>query len=311
MNKILNTIKNFFVSVKDFLTEKKWTLVKGAAYLAVVALFYIIFLWFLFPYHEAVMRLSDEMKAKTSMDVTVRKESGAFPFGLNLSDVVVTEKAGNHESPLFEARTIKIVPGILSLLRGWVTVKLYARLYNGQAWIDFGRKRKEFSLNCVIKDIYIDRYSLIKSNYGLNMEGTLDAKLAVKGAIDDSSKDKGSGLIHIKNVVLKPSKIFGIFTLPNTNFGEINMPVFIKGGVVSFQDAAQTGSDINSKLDGSIVLLNPLQNSVLNLKLRFNPSPALEQQLKKDIPFFNLTRDSSGYFNVPITGSIGMPGFAQ
>ena len=311
MNKILNKIINFFVSVKDYLIEKKWTLVKGAAYLAVVILFYIIFLWFLFPYHEAVTRLSDELKTKTSMDVTMRKASGAFPFGLNLSDVVVTEKVGTQESPLFEARTIEIVPGILSLLRGWVTLKIYSRLYNGQAWIDFGSNKKDFSLNCVIKDIYIDRYSLIKSNYGLNMDGILDAKLAVKGKVNDISKDNGSGLIHMKNVILKPSKIFGIFTLPNTNFGDISMPVFIKGGVVSFQDASQTGTDVNSKLDGSIILLNPIQNSVLNLKLRFNPSPVLEQQIKKDIPFFNLTRDTSGYFNIPITGSLGMPGFAQ
>ena len=311
MNKILKKIINFFVSVKDFLIEKKWTLVKGTAYVAFVVLFYVIFLWFLFPYREAVTRLSDELKSKTSLDVSVRKASGTFPFGLNLSDVVLTEKVGTQESPLLEARTIEVVPGILSLLRGWVTLKIYSRLYNGQAWIDFGSNRKDFRLNCVIKDIYIDRYSLIKSNYGLNMGGILDVKLAVTGGVNGFSKDKGSGLIHMKNVVLKPSKIFGIFALPNTNVGDINMPLFIKGGVVSFQDASQTGSDVNSKLNGSIILLNPLQNSVLNLKLRFNPSPALEQQIKKSIPFFNLTRDSAGYFNVPITGSLGMPGFAQ
>jgi type II secretion system protein N len=309
MNNFLKKIKNSLVSVKDFLIEKKWVLVKGGAYGAVVLLFYVIFLWFLFPYHEAVTRLSDELKNKTSMEVTVRKAGGAFPLGLNLSDVVVTEKIGTHESPLLEARTIKIVPGILSLLRGWVSLKVYARLYNGQAWIDFSSNKTDFNLNGVIKDIYIDKYTLIKSNYGLNMDGILDAKLDIKGNLNDVTKDKGSGFINMKHIILKPSKIFGIFALPNTNFGDINLPVFIKNGQVSLQDAAQTGSDINSKLNGSIILLNPIGSSVLNLSLQFNPSPALEEQIKKTIPFFNLTRDSSGYFNVPITGNLNMPRF--
>ncbi len=309
MNKLLKKIKNSLVSVKDSLIEQKWALAKAGAYLVIFVIFYFIFLWFLFPYNELVTRLSSELKNKTSTNVSVRKASGAFPLGLNLSDVVITKEVDSHESPLLEARTIEIMPGILSLFRGWTSVRIYARLYNGQAWIDVGGNRKDFNFKCVIKDIYLDRYSLIKSNLGLNMDGILDAKVNINGGLNDITTDKGSIFINMKQVIIKPSKIFSIFTLPNTNLGDINLPIFIKGGKVLFQDASQTGSDINSKLDGSITLLNPVTNSVLNLKLRFNPSPALEQQIKKAIPFFNLNRDTSGYFNVPITGNLMMPRF--
>ncbi len=295
--------------MKDFFIERKWVFAKGVAYFAVFVLFYIVFLWFLFPYNELVTILSSELRNKTSMDLSVSKASGAFPLGLKLSDVVITKKVDSNESPLLEARTIEITPGILSLFKGWMSVSIYTRLYNGQAWIDVGSNRKDFNFKCILKDIYLDRFTLIKNNLGLNIDGILSAKMNINGVMNDITSDKGNIFINMKHVIIKPSKIFSIFTLPNTNLGDINLPIYIKGGRVLFQDASQTGSDINSKLDGSITLLNPVTNSVLNLKLRFNPSPALEQHIKEAIPFFNLNRDTAGYFNVPITGNLMMPRF--
>ncbi len=309
MNKFLKKMRSLFASARDVLTEQKWVFLKAAAYAGIVIFFYIVFLWFLFPYHELVSKLSAELKTRTSMDLTVEKAHGAFPLGLTLSGVVLSEQAGTGESPLIEARTVRIVPGILSLLRGWVSLRVYGQLYNGQIWIDGGSNRKDYTLSCVIKDIDISRYSLIKNNYGLNIQGVVDAKLTMKGSLNDVTKDSGKGLITMKKAHLNSSKIFGIFTLPDINFGDVNLPIFIKDGRLSFQNATQTSSDMNSKLEGSILFLNPVSTSMLNLRLKFNPSATMEQQIKKAIPFFNLNRDALGYFNVPITGSIGMPDF--
>ncbi len=309
MNRFLKKLRAPVASVRDFFAEQKWALARAAAYAGIVVIFYIVFLWFLFPYHELVTKLSADIKTRTGMDLTVQDAHGAFPLGLNLSGVVLTDRIGTQEVPILEVRTVRIAPGILSLLRGWVSLNVSAQLYNGRIRIDAESNRKNFALAGVIKDIDIGRYSLIKSSYGLNMQGILTAKLDMQGPLNDVTKDSGKGLITMKQAHLNSSRIFGIFELPAINFGDINLPLFIKDGRLSFQNATQTSTDISSKLEGSILLLNPISNSILNLRLRFNPSSTVEQQIKKAIPFFNLNRDTLGYFNVPITGSVGMPNF--
>ncbi|MGC8580100.1 MAG: type II secretion system protein GspN [bacterium] len=309
MNKFLKKIKNLFVSVKTFISDRKWLLAKVSAYLIFMIVFYFFFLWLLFPYNELVTKLSDEIKTKTGMNVSVRKAEGAFPLGLDLSDVIITKANGSNETLLLEARTIKIVPGIFSLLKRWFSAKIYARLYNGRAFINIGTNKKDFFANLVIKNIYINKYDLIRKEYGLNIEGILDANLDIKGNLTNVNKDKGNAVIKISHMILHPSKILGILTLPNVDFGDVNIPVYIKDGKVLFQNATQNSKVLNSRIDGDIMLLNPVANSILNIKLKFNPSPDLEQQLKKSIPIFNLTRDASGYYIIPITGSLSMPRF--
>ena len=309
MNKFLKKIKDLFVSAKVFISEHKNSLAKGSIYTVIVLFFYFMFLFFLLPYNEIVGRLSDEIRNKTSINVSVRRSGGTFPFGLNLSDVVVTKRFNGNEYPLLEARTIKIVPGILSLLKGWISLSVYARLYNGQAWMDVSSNRKDFIGKCMIKGIYIDKYSLLKSNYGLNIDGILDAKIDIRGVLNDVTKDRGNINIKIKHMVFNPSKILDIFILPKMELGDVNIPIYIKDGKLVFQDAGQNSKDINSKLEGSVMLLTPISNSILNLKLKFNPSPELEQQIKRAIPIFTLTRDASGYFVIPITGNLAMPMF--
>lgn len=309
MNKFLKKIKNFFVTSKLFLSEHKSLLSKAAIYITVVIFFYFIFLWLLLPYNEIVARLADEIRSKTSMNVSVRKANGAFPLGLNLSDVVVTKRFNGNEYPLLEARTIKLVPGILSLFKGWFSLSVYARLYNGQVRIDAGSNKEDFTLKSTIKNIYLDKYSLLKSIYGLNIEGILNASIDMKGVLNNVSKDRGNATIKIKHMVFNPSRILDIFILPKMDLGDVSIPVYIKDGRLVFQNAGQNSKDIASKLEGSITLLTPLSNSILDLNLKFNPSPELEQQIKKAIPIFTLTRDATGYFVIPITGNLTLPRF--
>ncbi len=311
MNKFWQKVKSLPNSAGEFLTEYKWTLIKGAAYAAVALLFYFIFLWFLFPYNDLTTKLCDRIKDKTSIEVSIRKATGAFPIGLKLQDVAVEQKTGNSGTTLLEARDIELTPALFSLLKGWLALKVNARLYHGTLSFQAGSKKTSFYVIGVIKDIYMDKYSMIKSNYGLNMEGTLSAKIDLKGSTNNVTKDSGNGLISMKNVVLKPSKLFGILTLPQVNFGTITLPIFIKDGKLSLQNASQTSKDINSQFDGTVTFTTPLGYSILDLKLKFNPVPELEQQIRKSIPFFTLTRDQSGYFNVSIAGNLTMPRFNQ
>lgn len=311
MNKYWQKVKQFFAAAGNFISEKKWILLKAAAYMAVVALFYFIFLWFIFPYNELSTLLTNKVRGSTSMDLSIRKAEGAFPVGLKLYDVIVTTKIGKNESPLLEARTIELTPAVLSLFRGWMGIKIHARLYNGRASLEIGRKRTDFYVKGVITDTDIGRYSLLKSNYGLNMDGTLNVKLDLSGSLHNIAGDSGSGLISMNNVLLKPSTLFGIFSLPKLDFGTITFPFFIKNGKLDIQDASQKSRDINSQIDGSIMLADPVGNSALNLKLKFDPTPETEQLIRKTVPFFMLTRDTTGYFHVSVTGNLLMPRMNQ
>ncbi len=311
MNKFWQKVKFFSFSLRDFLAENKWALAKAFAYLTVVIVFYFIFLWFLFPYNEISTILSNEIKSKTTMDMSVKKSEGAFPIGLKLTDVLITKKTGDNESPVLEAHTFELTPAVLSLFKGWLAFKIHAALYNGQASLEMGSKKTDFYFDGVIKNIYIDRYSLLKSNYGLNMDGILNVKWNIKGSLDNAARDSGNCIINIKNASMGHSTLSGILTLPKINFGDISLPVFVKDGRVDIQNATQASKDINSQLEGSIILANPAGNSVLNLKLKFNPTPEMEQQMRKTIPFFMLTRDASGYFNLSVTGNLNAPRFNQ
>ncbi len=311
MNKLWRRIKYSLSSIGSFFVEHKWVFAKVFAYFLIVVIFYFIFLWFLFPYNELVANLSNKIRNKTSIDMRVGKASGAFPLGLELNDVIVSKSANREESPILEARTIKITPGILSLLRGEMSFKIYAELYGGQIWVEFKRINPGFSVSGVIKGIYIDKYSMIKSRYGLNVKGVLNAKFNIKGSTNDVTKDSGRGLISMKNVILQSSKILGILTLPEIKFGDITIPVFMKEGRINIQDALQTSKDINSQLTGNIIMTNLARNSILNLKLKFNPTPQTEQKIRRAIPFFMLSRDTSGYFNLSIGGNFNIPRFTK
>ncbi|MCL4558402.1 MAG: type II secretion system protein GspN [Deltaproteobacteria bacterium] len=310
MNKLWQTMKDMPAAVKDLFVDYKWVLVKAVAYAMVVIVFYLVFLWFLFPYDDLTTRFVEQF-GNSAMNVSVGSTTGAFPIGLKLRDVVIREAAAGSGSSLFEASEIKLIPGIFSLLRGWLRLSVDARLYHGSAQLSIGARKGDFVFSGVIKDIDIDTYPMLKSSYGLNMIGTFNARLSMRGSMDDVTKDTGKGLIHMQGVTLEPSNLLGVLTLPKIEFGDITLPVFIQGGRIDFQEASQTSKDINSQLDGSIALRRPVESSALDLRLKFNPTPALEAQIRKTVPIFMLSRAPSGYFNVTITGNLNMPRFAQ
>ena len=310
MNKLWQMIKGMPAAVKDLFIDYKWVLVRAVAYAMVVIVFYLVFLWFLFPYNDLTTRFVEQL-GNSAVNVSVGSTTGAFPIGLKLHDVVIREATAGSRSSLFEASEIKLTPGIFSLLRGWVWLSVDARLYHGSALLSIGTHKGDFVFSGVIKDIDIDKYPVLKSSYGLNMVGTFNARLSMRGSLDDVTKDTGKGLINMQGVTLEPSDLLGVLTLPKIEFGDITLPVFVQGGKIDFQDASQTSKDINSQLDGSITLRRPAESSAMNLRLKFNPTPALEAQMRKTVPLFVLSRAPSGYFNVAITGNLNMPRFSQ
>ncbi len=296
--------------VRAFLVDQKWVIVKAAAYVVVVISFYVVFLWFLFPYNALTTRLVERLRSR-SLDVSVGSTTGAFPLGLKFHHVVVKKESGGSEKDLLAADEIELIPGILSIFRGWLSLSIMARLYHGSILFNIGLHKRDFACNGVIKDIDIGMYPVLRSSYGLNMIGKLNARLNIKGSMDNVAKDAGKGVMDMKAVALEPSNLLGILPLPKIDFGDITLPVYIKDGRIDVQDASQTSKDINSQLDGSIMLMTPAGNSTLDLRLKFNPTPALEAQIRKTVPLFMLTRAPSGYFNMHITGNVSMPRFNQ
>ncbi|MCL4477919.1 MAG: type II secretion system protein GspN [Deltaproteobacteria bacterium] len=304
-------ITSFFKSIWNGIIDRKWILLKFAGYSFFVIIFYILFLWFLFPYNELVAKLTNSLGNSTTMEVSVKNAKGAFPIGLKLEDVTLIVTKGKKANHIFNAKQIILKPSIISIFKGWISLNTNASLYNGDVNMGFGLKKDKFYLNGVIKNISIGDYSVLKDMYGLNMNGTVNAKLDITGSLNNIQADNGNVFLSMRDVNLEPSTIMGILTIPKISFGEIKIPLFIKNGEVHIEDASQTSNDINSQLNGSIILGYPLVDSMLNIQLKFNPTPGTEKNIKNAVPIFMLKRDVTGYYNVSIKGNLNMPRFEQ
>ena len=101
---------------------------KRLLYTAYIITVTVFFLYYLFPSDDAKdYVLFYANNAVPDMKISLERIDPAFPPGLLLSDVTVFY----HEKPVVKAEYLKLVPGILSLVKRDLTVYFKSSLYDG------------------------------------------------------------------------------------------------------------------------------------------------------------------------------------
>ena len=225
------------------------------------------------------------------------KFSKAFPLGIKAEGLEIRNDSGL----LLKADKASLRVSFLPLLAG--RLKFVGQLVIGLGTAAIEYVPKNGNTGIVVDGISLENLPFIKTVSGAQAKGAVHIKAEFTG--------KGKGLtgqlqVEIKGANISDVKIGGL-PLPNADYKTVQGMVRANGGVLSISSFTLYGDGIYVRLKGSLPIASPLNSAPLNLVLELMPKPEFLEKQKLVFLLMTKYQPTPGRFEIPVTGTLGMP----
>jgi type II secretion system protein N len=271
----------------------------------------VLFLLFLvvnFPYLVFVQKILDEVDLSPA---TVAVEDADFAFwnGLELQGLTL-RRAGWSESPILEISRAYLKAGLGGLVRGKLSqAKLRGDLYNGRMkakWVGGGELQRTI---LQVEDVQVARYPPLREIftegqiYGL-LSGFIESE--VRGS--DVNLARASGEIYLDRAGSE-GLVYGGLPILDVAMDETKVLFNVQGGRIEIEEFSATGPDAIISGSGQIALREPIEASVVDLKLTIEATADARPEIKGLISLIPRERGAKPDAPVSITGTLAKPRF--
>ena len=278
-------------------------------YVAYTTLLFVACLLVTFPYDLLVRRA---LSLVNSGSVAVEfKDSGlAWLNGIELSNLrVVPTAATDGRPPYLECTHFWLRPAFGALVRGNpYAVQVRADLYGGGALGVIRYVDGNLVGNLQWQDVDMGRYRTLTS---LLDEGQLAGRISGQCSFEARGGNLNTGQVGgeltIDAAGLNAAKIAG-FTVPDVRFRQTKVKFTVHGGRLDLQEFNASG-DLSVQGSGQVVVRDPIQESVLNLRGTVLPSPSTPDALKALLSLIPRAPGSKPDAPITVTGTVGRPRF--
>ena len=252
---------------------------------------FVTFLVVLFPFDRIKNRLESEVRSGTQLELNIARISPRFINRFVLSDVVLSDRAGNV---LFESPSVRTHVSLLGFLRGLLSMDIHAQAYGGEFSLrtEQGSNRRFISFDADGLDV--GSYTLFKA-LGFKLSGKL-------GGTYEATGDAGKGRLVIKNVTSRELKIMG-FPVPDLDFDQVWIEGDIKGDRLLLRKMELDGKELKVRVTGDLVMR---ERGSLNLAVKIKPSERLATEQAGLLSFLK-NRDAEGYYQFSLGGTLAGP----
>src|SRR5512143_2728267 len=155
----------------------KKKLIRRLSFTAYFIAAFLIFLFALFPFDRAKLKLESEVRQRTPVELSLARIAPRFINRFVLTDVVVSDQKGKV---LFESPSVTTAVSLVGLLRGTLSLDMRAKAYGGDLLVKTqqGRGRQYFLIDA--NGLDVGSYRMLK-DAGLKLSGRLGGNIEMTG----------------------------------------------------------------------------------------------------------------------------------
>ena len=241
----------------------------------------VFFLYYLFP-SEIIGDLLMERISQTQPDLQLTTDKvypTLFPPGLKLQPVSVAYA----DMPILKSERLAIVPSLFSLLSNQKEFTFSGPLksghFKGHAELTMDGKRIQSKITMNLETVPVEVMEILKQWPQYQASGEMNAFL------DYNSRTSGSGTAKVRlditpaRIVLNPP----VMGLEQLDFSQIQAELTLTPRMLQIRRLEGGGNQLESRLSGSILFRQPLENSRLTLSCTVKPQPAFAAEHKNDM----------------------------
>jgi type II secretion system protein N len=265
---------------------------KRLLYSAYIISVTVFFLYYLFPSEDAKEYiLFYANKAVPDVKVAVKNVEPAFPPGLLLRQVTIYYQG----KPVMESEKLKVVPGILSLLKRELSVYFKSSLYSGVVKGRFNvplTKSNRLFVTADIEDIQLSSMMpMIKELIPHKLTGDLKGAITYEREENSRHASAESDLQLVDCGIEFASPLYGVDSI---RFKEIDAGFVLKGSRLKVERVTGNGDDMDADISGSIVIMNKMDKSILNIDGDISPHPSLLGKMGNTAHINSFIKSKSG-----------------
>ena len=271
-------------------------LIQIAAYLAAGGFLLVVLTYLLFPMGRVNAVINQQLAAQ-GLTLTPGAHKTILP-GLAWNDLLLSSDRG----ALLRCERLKLQLGLLSLLKGRVTVAATASIGSGRLDLEYGVTGKK-ALVLHADGISLAAVPFFKTVLGAKAGGSLWSE----GSVTRGPQGLNGELkLEIRQLEFSGVKL-GAFPLPDAANLRSQGMVRVTNGNVRLESFTLQGEGIYMRLSGDIPSGANAANAPLNLVLEIMPKPEFLE--KQKLVFMLLARfaASPGVYRLPIRGTLLKP----
>lgn len=268
-----------------------------------VALF-ALFLVINFPYRVLVDRVLNDVEA-AQVDL---QDARLSPFkGMELRGLVL-RRADISRLPILEVSRAYLKPDLLGLMRGQLTrASLRGELYGGEAKAKWSGGTDLRRTILQVEDLQLARYPLLRELFDDGqIYGLLSGFVETEARGDSSNPTRASGEIYLDRAGTE-GLVFRGLPILDVALDETKLVFNVQGGRIEIEEFTSVGPDATISGSGQIGIRQPVESSVLDLKVTIEPSPDARPEIKGLISLIPRQRGAKADAPIAITGTIASP----
>lgn len=283
-------------------------LLRTIGYIAFFIVSFVLCLYLTFPWPAVKQRVLGTVSKQLGRRITASSLEPSWVTGLHAEKVSIEMDRG--EPPL-TLETVDARANLLTLLGGGYGGTIQIPIARGDLAAEISGSKEEFRIDGQAKGLELAVLPGLKSATGLALSGTVD--LTIRNLVlglEDPAKSQGQIRLQANALeTLKGGKAGG-FPVPELQLGNLDWNLPVENGKVMVRNQRLDGPSVLLNLNGEIVLAKPMFRSLVNVELKFKPTPAF---LQKEPMMGSLLRNidrykgSDGYYTYQISGTLKRP----
>jgi type II secretion system protein N len=250
---------------------------RGVLYGAFTLAVFCIALAYSLPHDLIARRIVGDATAAAPVDVAFREVGLAFPNGYRFHGLTLTGKTLPELRLGIDELTVRAPLG--NLLTGARAAAFAGELLGGEV---AGTVTEQGSGGAV--DLHLEDVDLALASASLlpppaQVAGRANIELDLAGDGRSTRSSRGEVRVDVRGLALTKLVVQGI-TVPDLAFSEVRGRAKIEGTTLQIQELQAEGPDGDVGISGSIVIREPVEQSVLNLELRAEVAPDAQPAMK-------------------------------
>ena len=283
-------------------------------YAAFFVFAFIVCMYWTFPLDVAKDRILQAASKQAKMNITAKSLESSWLTGVVAKGVKIEQTDSDEPIELSE---VYARAHLLPFLTGGRGVTLNMPIAKGEIEADVVQSADGLDIVAEGESLELALIPGLAKAAGLPLAGELDLNIDLFAGTDPKTSEgvvklKGSGLEVLKGGKI-PIPKFGDFTVPELILGSFDWEIPITKGKAKFDKLELKGESLELTVDGDITVGNPLERSLVNLKIRFKPTAALQKKEAALVGVLNSalrrSKGSDGFFGYAVSGSAMRPRF--
>ena len=282
-------------------------MIRIIAYGAFFLASFLICLYATFPWDAVKRRVLQEASRELGAQITARSLEPSWLTGFQAEGIEVSMEG--EDAPL-SIEQINARVSVLAFLTGGYGGSLKVPVGDGRIFADVSGDDDKLDITAEVETLELALLPALRYATGLALTGILEVSSDLSLGLSEPSESNGMLKIEGSDLeTLEGSKI-GSFPVPELVLGSLAWDLPLENGKLIVRNQRLTGPNVELGLNGEVVLAKPLNRSLVNLAVRFKPTPAFlkaEPMLGALLRNIDRYKGPDGFYGYQVSGTLKRP----